>query len=278
VGVADASVSGSQLAETPRLVPFANIIYHNRNRSYNPQLGRFMQADPNASGIVLSTSLGFHGWMQLPHPAAFDVRLRYGDGFSLVAYLRSNPMTQLDPFGLFVVEDPLQWMRDRLAQGAAQRGVAQRAWSAGAGMRRAGAAGFMGNIGRMLGALWIHGSYTPHGVQSDIALGRVVKDSLWGAAGDFLGATGVFPFGLSFGVDAGLTGTKLVRDGQLGNTADMWGAVLQLGSDLAFLGADVLAGPGQEVISKSVGGWFSVFSLFVGMYTGILEYELEAKL
>jgi hypothetical protein len=49
VGVADASVPGSQLADTPRLTPFAHHIYHNRNRSYHPGLGRFLQVDRNAS-------------------------------------------------------------------------------------------------------------------------------------------------------------------------------------------------------------------------------------
>jgi len=45
--------------ETPRLVPFAHAIYHNRNRAYNPQFGRFMQADPNASGLALQEFLPF---------------------------------------------------------------------------------------------------------------------------------------------------------------------------------------------------------------------------
>ncbi len=43
--------SGGYLS--PRLVPYAVGMYHGRNRSYNPQLGRWMQADPNEAALTL---------------------------------------------------------------------------------------------------------------------------------------------------------------------------------------------------------------------------------
>jgi hypothetical protein len=68
VGVADATVQGSMVhggigVETPKLAPFGHHIYHNRNRVHNPKLGRFMQSDPNASGVVVMNSPGYLGMM-----------------------------------------------------------------------------------------------------------------------------------------------------------------------------------------------------------------------
>jgi len=36
-----------------RLEPPATLVYHNRNRTLSPTLGRFLQSDPNASGLGL---------------------------------------------------------------------------------------------------------------------------------------------------------------------------------------------------------------------------------
>lgn len=43
-----------------QLVPFAQSIYHNRNRVYVPQLGRFLQQDPNQSAMALIAASPFH--------------------------------------------------------------------------------------------------------------------------------------------------------------------------------------------------------------------------
>jgi hypothetical protein len=73
VGVADTGVPGTPppgagaggpmglIRETPRLAPLAHSIVHNRDRAYKPQFGRFMQQDPNASGLVLIEAASYNG-------------------------------------------------------------------------------------------------------------------------------------------------------------------------------------------------------------------------
>jgi hypothetical protein len=100
VGVADASVPGSHYADTPRLTPFAHHIYHNRNRSYHPTLGRFLQADPNASGIVVQQSALMNGHAHGATVQRHDIELRYADGPNLYQYLQSSPWLASDPMGL----------------------------------------------------------------------------------------------------------------------------------------------------------------------------------
>jgi hypothetical protein len=99
--VADASVPGSQLADTPRIVLFAHTIFHNRNRTYNPQQGRFLQLDMNASGVALMEAAAFNGRGMGALAVAFDMQTRYGDGANLYQYLGSNPWQRFDPMGLF---------------------------------------------------------------------------------------------------------------------------------------------------------------------------------
>jgi hypothetical protein len=101
VGVADATVPGSQYADTPRIVPFGHLIYHNRNRTYNPQQGRFLQLDMNASGVALMEAAAFNGRGMGALAVAFDMQTRYGDGANLYQYLGSSPWQQFDPMGLF---------------------------------------------------------------------------------------------------------------------------------------------------------------------------------
>lgn len=47
--------------ELPRLVPFAHGLYQNRNRSYSPSLGRFLQQDPNQTAMALLSVISSHG-------------------------------------------------------------------------------------------------------------------------------------------------------------------------------------------------------------------------
>jgi hypothetical protein len=92
-GVAD-PYSG---AETPRLVADAVGHYHVRNRVLSPKLGRWLQADPNATGQVVC-QIGFaHGVLCSPA----DISTRFGDGISLFQYARGNPVLFGDVVGLF---------------------------------------------------------------------------------------------------------------------------------------------------------------------------------
>jgi hypothetical protein len=152
-GVADAAAPGASpgpLAsdgspvDTPRLVPFARGVYHNRNRTLipgggSPQLvglagvvptgppgnawnsvalsqpglssgaavaGRFMQADPNATGMVIATVAGYHGAATLVSGDSFDLRARFTDGSSLFQYLGSSSLAREYAMGLFFMPGP----------------------------------------------------------------------------------------------------------------------------------------------------------------------------
>jgi len=84
----------------PRLIPYAHLMVHMRNRAYSPQMGRFMQPDPNATAMMLIEAASYHGRGLDAMVAAFDVQGMYGDGMSLYAYLGSNPWMRSDPLGL----------------------------------------------------------------------------------------------------------------------------------------------------------------------------------
>jgi hypothetical protein len=95
-------VPGAQYADTPRLTPFAHHIYHNRNRSYHPTLGRFLQADPNASGLVVHGHVMMHGAQPHAGVSRLGLEERHRDGANLYQYVRSSPWMNSDPLGLFV--------------------------------------------------------------------------------------------------------------------------------------------------------------------------------
>ncbi len=66
---------------------------------YNPRLGRFMQADPNGTGLVLTSGLSYHG-SNPTVTVSMAYELQYGDGMNFYEYLRSNPPNRTDPSGL----------------------------------------------------------------------------------------------------------------------------------------------------------------------------------
>ena len=117
VGVADPAVPGAGAQETPRLVPFAHAIVHNRGRAYNPQFGRFMQPDPNASALAMLEGASYNGRGFAALAVAFDLSQRYGDGSNLYEYLGSNPWNRSDPMGLSW--DPFDMVDEIIAEHAA---------------------------------------------------------------------------------------------------------------------------------------------------------------
>lgn len=86
--------------ESPRLVPDAHASYHNRNRTYQPTLGRFLQMDPNASGMALMSASASHGSGIAALGIAFSMQGMLGDGMNLYQYLGGNPWARSDPMGL----------------------------------------------------------------------------------------------------------------------------------------------------------------------------------
>jgi hypothetical protein len=104
---------------TPRLVPDAMNLYHDRNRMYNPQVGRFLQPDPNATAMAIATSPAFNGRGAESLSAAFDLEAHMGDGLNVYEYLGSNPWRRSDAMGLSW--DPFDMVDDYLATDAASK-------------------------------------------------------------------------------------------------------------------------------------------------------------
>jgi YD repeat-containing protein len=93
-------------------------IYHNRNRTYDPHLGRFLQHDPNGTGQTLA-GLAFEGKLGWTPPSAFDHSAWFGDGGNLYAAYGHDPVNATDPSGLFfTLPGVLQTTGKRLAQAA----------------------------------------------------------------------------------------------------------------------------------------------------------------
>ncbi len=92
--------SSSTHADIPRLVPFSTVLYQNRNRTYSPQLGRFIQRDPNESGQYLSAG-SLHGARPSRPSVEFQLDDLYGDTGGLHSYLGSSPLDRRDPRGTF---------------------------------------------------------------------------------------------------------------------------------------------------------------------------------
>ena len=111
VGVGDATDP-----ESPSLVPYAHAIYHNRNRTYAPMHGRFLQPDPNQTAMSLLAVTASHGRGFGAITIAFNMEGMYGDGLNLYQYLGSNPWTHSDPLGLSY--DPFDIVDEFLAERA----------------------------------------------------------------------------------------------------------------------------------------------------------------
>jgi hypothetical protein len=76
-------------------------VYLTPNRTYDPELGRWLQRDPNATAQPVLASMATHGdWLTAPGSMAFGLDGVYGDGFSLYQFALSNPITGSDPLGL----------------------------------------------------------------------------------------------------------------------------------------------------------------------------------
>jgi hypothetical protein len=87
------------LAETPRLEPGATLLGYNRNRTLRVGWGRFLQRDPNATGLPVQAGLGFHGDGFAASVQGFDLAAHYGDGANVYEYIGSDPLGGSDPTG-----------------------------------------------------------------------------------------------------------------------------------------------------------------------------------
>lgn len=96
-------VTGTSGPDRLRLEPGAKLVYQVRNRAYSPELGRWLQSDPNATGMV-NAQMAHHGDVSQPHSGVLEIEETLGDGFNLYEYLRSASGVHSDPLGLFVLE------------------------------------------------------------------------------------------------------------------------------------------------------------------------------
>jgi len=99
------------MARNPLLVLLAVIasllFTSNAHAVYNVQTGRFLQADPYATGLPILNDQArwwFHGRPPMPEVGGFNVRQHYRDGMNQYQYLRSNPPRYNDPLGLWAWE------------------------------------------------------------------------------------------------------------------------------------------------------------------------------
>jgi hypothetical protein len=76
-------------------------LYYNRNRHFSPNLGRFVQRDPNATGLVLAATPSMHGQQVMTDLQPFDVEFHYLDGPNTHAAYAAGPTLYSDPMGLF---------------------------------------------------------------------------------------------------------------------------------------------------------------------------------
>jgi len=89
----------------PALVPGGKGLYYARNRFYDPLAGRWNTKDPNATAAPIATALASHGQVVGPSLMMPRILTQYRDGFSLYAYVNSNPLIRTDPSGLFTFGD-----------------------------------------------------------------------------------------------------------------------------------------------------------------------------
>jgi hypothetical protein len=88
-------------SDDERLAPEADLLVLMRNRQYLPRLGRFLQPDPNATGVAVQPSLAYGG-SALPTPDPYvDLHSWAADGTNPLAYALSDPVNGADPTGLF---------------------------------------------------------------------------------------------------------------------------------------------------------------------------------
>ncbi|MBX3389124.1 MAG: HNH endonuclease [Phycisphaeraceae bacterium] len=86
--------------ETRRLVPGAKLIAYARNRTLDIANGRWLQQDPNASGISTLRS-AMHGAAPIVSAILVQLEERIADGLSLFEYGGSEVIQRRDPLGLY---------------------------------------------------------------------------------------------------------------------------------------------------------------------------------
>ncbi|MFG0242170.1 MAG: hypothetical protein ACF8R9_05215 [Phycisphaerales bacterium JB054] len=85
--------------DAPDLAVDADVMYYARNRDYRPDLGRWVQRDPNGSGSLV-VPLYLQGSAGNLEVSSADLPTHYRDGMSTFGFVRSRPNEARDPSGL----------------------------------------------------------------------------------------------------------------------------------------------------------------------------------
>jgi uncharacterized protein RhaS with RHS repeats len=96
-GVAD-PVTGAPIA---RHEVGSTHAYFVRNRHYSPELGRFLQRDPNATSQAVLGAMAYAGVGLDPTVDEADLADHLRDGVGVYWYVRASPLLHSDPLGLF---------------------------------------------------------------------------------------------------------------------------------------------------------------------------------
>jgi YD repeat-containing protein len=91
------------VTEAQRLQPGVRLLAYARNRTLDIERGRWLQQDPNASGIIIAASMAIQGTPIRSMQQIISVNNRMQDGLSLYGYCVTNPVLQRDPSGLSIV-------------------------------------------------------------------------------------------------------------------------------------------------------------------------------
>jgi hypothetical protein len=104
-GNTGAAACAKTFGEPPRIVPLAFNLAQNRNRVLHMSWGRYLQQDPNESGVAVLASQAFSASSM--EPSVYGVRLlgQYKDGSNLYEYVQGQPTRRGDPMGLYSWED-----------------------------------------------------------------------------------------------------------------------------------------------------------------------------
>ena len=96
----DTGVQDALGNETPRLAAASVILGYNRNRTLHTEWGRYLQKDPNATGLVVLDQFSWHGGGLSPQTQLPDIAENHADGSNIYQYVHSNPQGYEDPLGL----------------------------------------------------------------------------------------------------------------------------------------------------------------------------------
>jgi hypothetical protein len=141
-GVAD-PVTGAPIA---RHEVGSTHAYFVRNRHYSPELGRFLQRDPNATSQAVLGAMAYAGVGLDPTVDEADLADHLRDGVGVYWYVRASPLLHSDPLGLFSYGEVLGAAGVQgLLAGTITNALGGNLWSGFVGGALGGAAGAWAN-------------------------------------------------------------------------------------------------------------------------------------